>query len=93
MGMPMGNTSKNGLGTWALVLGILSIVCCGFLSGIPAIILGIQSKNAQEQGLASNGNIGNIGFILGIIGTALSAVSLVLNALGVFAFDWSSYSS
>jgi hypothetical protein len=83
MGMPMGNTSKNGLGTWALVLGILSIVCCGFIAGVPAIILGIQSKKAAAEGLATNGNLGNIGFILGIIGTAWT-VAAILNVAGVF---------
>jgi hypothetical protein len=84
MGMPMGNTSKNGLGTWALVLGILSIVCCGFIAGVPAIILGIQSKKAAAEGLATNGNLGNIGFILGIIGTAWTVVAAILNVAGVF---------
>ena len=93
MGMPMGNSSKNGLGTWALVLGILSIVCCGFLAGIPAVILGMQSKKAQEEGLATNGNLGNIGFVLGIIGCALSILGFILNAAGVLAFDWTSYNN
>ncbi len=31
---------------WALVLGILGIVCCGFVAGIPALILG----NMRQEG-------------------------------------------
>jgi hypothetical protein len=89
MGMPLGDTSKNSLGVWALVLGILSITCCGLLTGIPAIILGIQSKNAQAQGQSTNGNLGNVGFILGIISVALSVVYGILWATGVTSFEWS----
>jgi len=91
--MAMGNTSKNNLGTWALVLGILSIVCCGFLAGIPAIILGLQSKKAQSEGLATNGNIGNVGYILGIVGCALWILSIILNLAGVFAFNLSDFTT
>lgn len=76
---PGGDTSKNNLGVWALVLGIVSILCCGVLAGVPAIILGLNSKKAQAQGLATNGNLGNIGFILGIIGSVLGTVGAIYN--------------
>ena len=72
------------------MLGILSILCCGFFAGIPAIILGLNSKKAAEQGLATNGNLGNVGFILGIIGSALSIVGGILNATGVISTSFSS---
>ena len=75
-----GNTSKNNLGVWALVLGIVSILCCGVLAGIPAIILGLNSKKAQARGLATNGNLGNVGFILGIIGSVLGTIGVIYNA-------------
>lgn len=79
--------SKNNLGTWALVLGILSIVCCGFWTGIPAIILGMNSKKAAAAGLATNGNLGHIGFILGIVGSALWIVLGILNFIvGYYSF-------
>lgn len=84
-GMPMGtpgvnpSESKNSLGVWALVLGIVSIVCSlGLLAGIPAIILGNSSKKAAAQGLATNGNLGQVGFILGIIGTVLVTLGWIL---------------
>ncbi len=78
MGMPTGaSEEKNSLGVWSLVLGILSLVCCGLIAGIPAIILGNNSKKAEAEGRATNGNLGNIGFILGIIGTVLGTLGMV----------------
>jgi hypothetical protein len=74
---PVGGTEKNGLGTWALILGILSIVCIGLFGGIPAVILGKSSKKAQALGQANNANLGNIGMILGWIGIALSVLGIV----------------
>jgi hypothetical protein len=63
------------------VLGILSIPCCGLLTGIPAIILG---NNAKKEIAASGGTIGgsgavNAGYICGIIGTVLSVVGIIFN--------------
>ena len=67
------NTQK---ATWALVLGILSLVCCGFVAGIPAIILGKNAK-AELEAAGQSGSTANIGMILGIIGTALSVLGLL----------------
>ncbi|WP_061966039.1 DUF4190 domain-containing protein [Demequina aurantiaca] len=93
-GVPMGTPGvnpgeeKNSLGIWALVLGIVSLVCCGLLAGIPAIILGKKSKEAQAQGLATNGNLGQIGFILGIIGAVLGTIWITfVLVLNVAAFN------
>jgi hypothetical protein len=74
--MPMGGaeTSKNNLGTWALIVGIL---CCG-PAGIAAIIVGNNSKKAQAQGLANNGNLGQVGFVLGIVGVILWVLGTIL---------------
>lgn len=69
--------SKNSLGVWSLVLGIVSILCCGLLAGIPAIILGLNSKKAAAAGLATNGSLGQVGFILGIIGSVLGTIGLI----------------
>ncbi len=81
--------AKNGLGTWALVLGILSIVCCGLLAGIPAIIVGQKSKEAAAQGLATNGNLGQVGFILGIIGSVLSVLGGVFYGIAAATGSYS----
>jgi len=76
---PMGGTEKNGLGTWALILGIGGIVitCLCLPAGIAAVILGNKSKKAQAAGQANNGNLGNIGMILGWVGIALAVVGIV----------------
>lgn len=64
-------TQKNSLGIVALVLGIMSFMCFGLLAGIPAIIVGRASENAQARGFANNGTLGRVGWILGIVGSAV----------------------
>lgn len=70
-------------GTTVLILGILSLVCCGLFTGIPAIIIG---KNALREtdaapGMYSNAGALKAGYICGIIGTALSVVGIVVNLI------------
>lgn len=64
--------------TLVLVLGILSIFCCGIFTGIPAIIIG---RSALREVKASNGAMteGNLkaGFICAIIGTVWTALVIV----------------
>ncbi len=75
---------------WALVLGILSILCCGFLAGIPALLLGSSSKRAIDAsggGLSGRG-MAQAGVVLGIIGIVLSVVGLVYS-LTTGGFDFS----
>jgi hypothetical protein len=67
---------------WSLVLGILSIICCGLLAGIPAIILGnLAKKEIDATGQPGRG-MAQAGFILGIISIAVTAISLLLYATG-----------
>ncbi|MBI4411096.1 MAG: DUF4190 domain-containing protein [Deltaproteobacteria bacterium] len=73
----------------ALVLGILSLTCCGFFSGVPAIFLGRAELQGIDAGQipASNRTLAKVGMVLGIIGTALSClgtlVYVALIALGI----------
>ena len=73
----------------ALILGILSLVCMGFTTGIPAIILGSMELKAIKSGTSPKvgEGVAKIGYILGIIGTVLTClVALafaVLIALGI----------
>ena len=87
---PMGGTEKNGLGTWALILGIVSIVvtCIGLPAGIAAVIVGKKSKQAQVNGQATNGNLGNIGVILGWIGIALGIIVIIILIAGIANGNW-----
>jgi small-conductance mechanosensitive channel len=74
---PPGTKSENTKAIVTLVLGILSIVCCGFFAGIPAIFLGRSELKAIDEGRSSeqNRNLAKIGFILGIVGTILSILA------------------
>ena len=79
--MPGAPGANHPRATLILVLGILSIPCCGLFTGIPAIILG---NTAKKDIAASGGTIGgsgavNAGYICGIIGTVLSVVGIIVN--------------
>ena len=76
---------------WAMVLGILGIVCCPLIAGIPAIVLG---KQAQREIDASGGRqtgrgMATAGFVLGIISCVFAALSLVLLLTGAFTLNTS----
>ncbi|HUP16426.1 MAG TPA: DUF4190 domain-containing protein [Acidimicrobiia bacterium] len=68
--------------TTILVLGILSIVCCGLL-GIAAWIMGNNELKAIDEGRRPPENRGNAnaGRICGIVGVALSAIGLIFGLL------------
>lgn len=67
----------------ALVLGILSIVCTGFLTGIPAIIIGNMELKAIKSGHSTKSSEGlaRVGFILGIVGTAITCIITLVSAV------------
>lgn len=69
---------KNGLGVWALILGILSFVCCGPIAAIIAVVLGKQSMNAEAAGRATNGSLGKAGWIIGWVNIVLTVIVLIL---------------
>jgi putative exporter of polyketide antibiotics len=62
-----------------LVLGILSLVCCGLFTGIPAWVMG---NSALREIDSSNGAIGGRGMvqagrICGIIGVVVSILGII----------------
>jgi len=66
---------KNTLNVVSLVLGICSIaVCLAFVSGIPAIIVGVLGLRAAGQGRATNKGVGLAGIITGAIGTVVATL-------------------
>lgn len=67
--------------TWVLVLGILSIPCCGLFTGIPAIIMGRSALSEIDAAPGQYGGRGlvNAGYICGIIGTVLSVLGILAN--------------
>ena len=70
----------------SLILGILSLSCCGFFTGIPAIFLGHAEIKAADAGRihSSNRTLAKIGMVLGIVGTALSRLGTLLYFLLLF---------
>jgi putative exporter of polyketide antibiotics len=73
----------NGKAIWALVLGILGLICCGFFTGIPAIILGNMAKKEIDAGRGTGRGMAQAGFILGIVAVAFGVLGLILWATGV----------
>lgn len=65
-----------------LILGVLSLVCGGFVMGIPAIILGHMELKAIKNGEApkEGEGVAKVGYILGIVGTVLTCLLM----LGMF---------
>ncbi|AEE45936.1 DUF4190 domain-containing protein [Cellulomonas fimi] len=74
---------KNNLGVWALVLGIASLVMCGFVSGIAAIIIGNKAKKAALAGEADNGGMATAGVVTGWIGTVLSGIGVLIYVVAI----------
>lgn len=72
----------------SLVLGVLSILCCGLFTGIPAVIVGFMHKNKVEANPNQYGGRGLAlaGIITGAIGTVLFIIGIILQiALGLFS--------
>lgn len=75
--------------TWALVLGILSLTMCWFLTGIPAIILGHKARKeiARSGGTQDGDGFALAGLIMGwastVISTLIVGFYVVIIALAV----------
>ncbi|MFI1075380.1 DUF4190 domain-containing protein [Streptomyces puniciscabiei] len=88
-GMPM--APQNGLGTAAMVLGILSLcLFClyGVVSvvlGILAVIFGIKGRRRADRGEATNHGQAQAGLLMGVIGIVIGIVVVVLLAIGITA--------
>ena len=78
---------KNSLAIWSLVLGIAAFVLsCGFVTGIPAVIVGNAAKRAVAEGQADNDGMATAGIILGWVAIGLSVVGVLLLLLFFPAF-------
>jgi hypothetical protein len=69
----------SGAAVASLVLGLLSLLCCGFaLAGIPAIICGAVAIGGinRANGLVSGRNMAITGIVTGSLGVALSFLAL-----------------
>jgi hypothetical protein len=85
----------NSKAVWALVLGIVGLVCCGFFAGIPALILGNSAKKeiAASGGAQSGEGMAQAGVVLGIIAIVLGVLGIILLLAGVIAMPSSTSTS
>jgi hypothetical protein len=61
----------------ALLLGVASVLCCGFLAGIPAIWVGLRALrdiDASDGRLRGRGTA-KVGIVLGVIGSLFFAAA------------------
>jgi hypothetical protein len=79
---------QNQKALFSLILGILSLICCGFVAGIPGAILGNMAKKEIEAsgGVQSGAGMAQAGFILSLIGTVLSALGILFWILYIVLF-------
>lgn len=69
---------QNGMGTAALVMGILQFFCLGIIGSILAIVFGKIGMDRADQGLATNRGTAKAGFVLGIIGVVLAIIGVII---------------
>lgn len=77
---------QTGLAITSLVLGILSIICLGLLTGIPAVICGHIAHNRARREPAQYGGAGLAiaGFVMGYAGIVLSIVFVAIYSAMLF---------
>jgi hypothetical protein len=79
--------SSSGRATTSLILGILSLVACGLLLGIPAMVVARQAKREirESGGRIGGDGLATAGFVTGLLGTLWSVLVLLL-VIVVFVF-------
>ncbi len=65
------------------ILGILSPLCCGCLTGLPAVILGHMGLGAvgDESGPLKGRGFAITGLVLGYLGIILTAIGIVFQMM------------
>ncbi len=89
-GAPQG-TNKKAL--WSMILGILGLVCCGFFTGIPAIILSRSAKAEIARTGEQGSGMATAGFVLGIIAVVWGVISVILVLTGNYYVDFDTSTS
>jgi heme/copper-type cytochrome/quinol oxidase subunit 2 len=80
---------SNGVGTAALVLGIVSVVgfclygIVGLVTGILAIVFGVKGRRKADNGEATNRGAASAGLILGWIGSVLGLLVLAAIVIAI----------
>ena len=83
---PGASSQDNGMGTAAMVLGLLGLVCVLPLVGsILGIVFGIIGLRRVDQGLANNRGMAQAGLVMGWIGVALFLLAFVVFLIAIAA--------
>ena len=78
---PVVEQKNNTLAIVSLVLGILSVIGCLCVAGLPAVICGHMARKQIAQGQGGGAGLAKVGLILGYIGIALTLVAVLLALL------------
>ncbi len=72
-----------------MILGIVGIVCCGFFTGIPALILANMAKGEirASGGTQTGEGMATAGFVMGIVSIVFGVISVILFATGAIDFS------
>ena len=85
--VPPRSAAGNGLGTAAMVTGVIalltSLFIVGIIPGIMAVILGFQALRRVRRGQANNNNVAVAALVLGSVAIAFGLVILALYIIGV----------
>jgi hypothetical protein len=92
---PLPTAPRNGLGTAALVLGIIGVLTCwsvfgGIILGLVAVILGFIGHARVRRGEATNGGVSIAGIVLGFVAMIAGAVFI---ALYIWVFNFFGFTS
>jgi hypothetical protein len=82
---------RNGMGTPALVLGLLSVATCwtgwaGVVLGLPAVVAGFLGARRAFRNLATDGASSLGGFVTGVVGLIVGAVVVWPTLFGTGGF-------
>ena len=77
----------------ALVTGIVGLLCCGFVTGIPAVILGMMSRKkiAESGGRLSGDGMALAGIITGAIAIVWGVIVGIIWIISLAASSSSGY--
>jgi hypothetical protein len=83
--MQYASTRTDGLAIASLIVGILSLLCCGVILGPAAAIMGFISRGriTSSGGTLGGGGMAMGGLILGIVGFVLWVVIVIVYAISV----------
>lgn len=76
---------QNSMAVAALIVGIVANVCCGFVAGIPALILGIIALQKSKTMYGNGKGMAIAGIILGAVSIVWSIAAMVMYSIGIFS--------